>query len=223
VCCAACDPAVGGQLGNDKPDARVTLDAAPDADIDAPIDAPGTITLSQTNSQMLVKNASVGCANSGGYTEENEWYRVFDLASYGIVDTFHVEQVTFAVDTSVGNKTVNVKIGRYEAALTNPLETGNSDFAGAITLLQTTSVAVPPTNTGVVMTAELDMYVLPNTKLIVEVQSPQGGYFFLGATNTGETATGYLRAPACGRGKPVTVATLGFPNAHLLLSVTGTK
>jgi len=191
--------------------------------IDAMIDARTAITLTQTSSQVLVKNASAGCANSGGYTEENEWYRVFDLPSYGIVDPFHVEQVVFAVDTSVGAKTVNVKLGSYNGTPGGSLDTGNSDFGGLVTLLASTTASIPATNTGVVVTAEVGVDVPASSKLIVEVQSAQGGYFFIGATNAGESRPGYLRAPGCGRSSPVTLATIGFPNTHLLLSVTGTK
>lgn len=223
--CVACDVGKGGVVHDPdtRPDGRMTLDAFAADAIDAAIDATAAITLTQTSSQALVKDASAACINSGSYTEENEWYRVFDLPSFGIVDTFHVEQVTFAVDTSNGGKMVTVKIGSYAGTPGSSLNTGNADFAGLVTPISMVAVAVPPTSNGVVMTAELDANVPPNTKLIVEVQASQGGWFFVGATNAGETQPGYLRAPACGRSNPVTMASIGFPNAHLLISVTGSQ
>ena len=224
VSCIACNSEVGS--GWHKPDARtmVMLDAEPDdAAVDAAIDAPAMVSLSQTTNESVVANASVACI-SNGYTTENSWYRVFDLADHGITEEFHVTEVIFGVEKAAGTQNVQVKIGIYDGTIGTNLNTGNSDFAGPITYVNMGTVNVPA-NTGYMTRVPVEGELPANSKLIVSVRTPgatgQAPYFYVGASNTGENRPGFIRAPACGISQPTTTGSIGFPNSHLLISVVG--
>jgi hypothetical protein len=221
----------GGDSGNQMIDAGTTVDA-PMMMIDAP-PGPVTVTLSQTTNNTVVAANSVacgGCNNTSNpcnstYTAENAYYRVFALADHGITTAFNVTQVTFGVQESTA-VTVQVKLGTYAGTPGTTLNTGATDFAGAITQLATATVNVPATTTGISVPAPLTATVPAGSNLIVEILSPthQGQanvYFYLGATNAGETKPGYLRAPSCSLATATTTGGIGYPAANLLISVTG--
>ncbi len=199
------------------PDGGTTPDAPPQM---------VTVTLQQTTNNMVIAENSVACG-AAGYTAENNYYRVFKLSDHGINTAFHVTQVTFGVQEAGGTQNVTVKIGTYAGTPGPTLDTGGTDFGGAVTQIATTSVAVPATTTGASVPAPITGDIPAGSNLIVEVLSSDHSaagnvYFYLGATNAGETKPGYVRAPTCDIANASTTASLGFPSANLLISVTGT-
>src|SRR4029079_14722911 len=46
--------------------------------------------------------------------------------------------------------------------------------------------------------------------------------FFVGSNSMGQTAPGYLSSASCGIANPMNIATIGFPNMHIVFNVTGT-
>src|SRR5881394_3518102 len=67
--------------------------------VDAPLGAQ-TKELFQTSSQTLQGGTSVACPSASGGTSANNYFRVFDLASFGITSSFLVSKVTFQVEDS---------------------------------------------------------------------------------------------------------------------------
>ncbi len=64
------------------------------------------------------------------------------------------------------------------------------------------------------------------TDLVVEIfvpgsdsMDPNGDMFFIGSNAAGQTAPSFLAAGACGITTPTNIASLGFPNMHLLMFV----
>lgn len=226
VFAAGCASAGQPQQGDDQPkmDANVTQDAAV---IDGPeIDAaPVAVTLSQTTGTTVVAAASVACG-ANGTTSENSWYRTFKLADHSISGPFQVTQVSFGVQEATGLPNVQVKIGTYSGAVTPA--PAQLDLA-LVTPLVAATFAVPTTASTATTTVNvpLSATIPAGGTLIVEVFSPDltgtGKYFYLGANSTGETKPAYLRAPACATPQPRTTVALGFPNANLVLTVSGTK
>jgi len=60
-----------------------------------------------------------------------------------------------------------------------------------------------------------------NAIVVAEVFVPNAG-LWLAANSLGQSQPCYLSAPACGATNPVTIASLGFPNDHVILGITGT-
>lgn len=199
------------------PDGGTTPDAPPQM---------VTVTLSQTTNNTVIAANSIACGNqTEGSTSENDYYRVFKLSDHGINTTFHVTQVTFGVQEAGGTQNVTVKLGTYAGTPGTTLDTGGTDFGGLATQIATTSVAVPATTTGASVPAPITGDIPAGGTMIVEVLSPDRSgtttYFYIGATNAGETKPGYVRAPDCTIPNASTTASLGYPAANILISVTG--
>jgi hypothetical protein len=212
------DASGGKQDGstNPMPDASQPPDAAIDA-------APVQVTLSQTTNQTVAAANSVACSQ-GTETRDNSWYRVFALTEHGISNKpFNVQSVTFAMQESAGSPQVQVKIGTYAGALGG----ATLDLA-QVTPINSTTATVPPTTTGVSVTAPITGTIPANGQIIVEILSPDllgtGGHNFIGASNGGQTRPSYIRSTICAITAPQNVATVGggFPNSHFIITVTGT-
>ena len=87
-----------------------------------------------------------------------------------------------------------------------------------------------PNTTNTIQTVNLTATptIAANLSLVLEVFVPDGttagNIFFMGSNAAGQTAPGYIRAPAtgCDITQPVTLASISFPNVHLVMQVTGT-
>jgi len=211
----------GGGNGNSDASDTPPIDALVNS-IDAPIsiDAALSQTLQQTQDNTVAAANSVACG-ANGETDENSWYRVFSLAEHGITTQFFVNQVTFSVQESAGSPPVQVKVGTYSGTL------GATTLDVAqITPLASTTVTVPPTAAGLSVPAPLTATIPANAQVVVEILSPNlsgtGNFVYIGASTSAETRPGYIRAPACAIATPQTVAVTGFPNSHLIITLTGT-
>jgi len=222
-----CASANVGPSGGD-PDASSPVDTNTpiDGPITNPVDAaPVAVTLQQTTDTVVAIGNSVACGNSanGGVpTDENSWYRVFSPAEANITNTLVVNQVTFAAETSSGSPTVQVKVGTYSGTITDsPLDLAK------ITSLASAGVTVPPTTTGESIPVPITATIPPNTLMIVEVNAPSlnatvSANVYIGTTISGFSHTSYIRAPACGLSVPQTVASINFPTAQAIITVSGT-
>ena len=238
VACATAAPGVGA---DDDPlvDAARAIDAAQDVDapappidappppidarppIDAPappIDAPGpttTVTLTQSSSMAVTPATSVACS-----TGENSYYRVFQLADHGVTGALQVNRVDFGVQDAtalLGSQPVQVKL----YTLAGPFALAN------LTPLGTTTVTVAASAAGTVVQAPIVPAITApaGATLVVEVLAAGafGNQFIIGANTAAETQPGYLRGPACGSAAPVTFASIAYPDAHIVLTVTGVR
>jgi hypothetical protein len=238
VVAAACASAGKDNGGGGNPDGRQP-DSATDSGgggtdsavtIDGPMAdaAPVAVTLSQnTNGTMIGSASSVACGAAGS-TAENSWYRVFKLADDNIVGGFRVTAVTFGVQEASGLPNVQVKIGTYSGNVTPPptqLDTALITPLNAATFAVPNTAAAAATTVTVPITANVPAL----SQMIVEVFSPDlsgtGRYFYIGGNAAGETKPSYLRAPSgnCATPQPRTTGALGFPNSHLVITVSGTK
>jgi hypothetical protein len=122
-----------------------------------------------------------------------------------------------------------VKLGTYAATLGGTLDTGTTDFAGAVTMLSQATVTAPTTvqqGVGIPVAVPITATIPANSKLIVALSTPRyagqvNKYFYVGGTNSGETKPAYVRSSACGASLASTTASVGFPQASLVISVTG--
>ena len=62
--------------------------------------------------------------------------------------------------------------------------------------------------------------------LVVEISSPDlsgVGAFFIGSNAAGQSDPSYLSSASCGIAQPTDFAAIGFPNIHVVMSVSGTE
>lgn len=166
---------------------------------------------------------SVACTN-GGITSDNQYWRSFVLADFGITDDFAVTVVEVGIETATAGS-------GGEQPMTVNLYTADTPWPTlSLTPIGTASVMVPD--------QALTLFQIPVTgtapggsELVVEISIPDATTganhtFFLGANNFGQTADSWLSADGCGLpgppvGLPVTTASIGFPDAMWVMSVTG--
>lgn len=244
----ACQPTIGdappGLGGGSEADAGPggTPDR-PDAAVFDPVDAGGLpggddddgdgdgpvvqlVTLSQNTDDEILPDHSVGCVEQDGsgnpvQNRENSYYRLFDLDDEGVNGDLDVTEVHVAIqsastqDDSAQPITVRLHQVSGQLVLANMTE------------LASTDVDVEP-QAGTVLDVPLSARVDAGSQLAVEVFVPNstvGRLLFIGANDAGQTAPSFIRAPLgnCAITEPTDLADVaeGFPDVHLILSVSG--
>jgi len=193
-------------------DAKVWLDAP----------APTPVTLSQTADTTVTAGASLACSSSGGFTLENSWYRVFNLAEHGITGPLHVTNVRFGVQEASPGQQVQLKIGTYAGTPGTSLSLVN------VTPIQSATLNIAVETTNAVIDAPIDAIVPAGSNMIVEVFAPDHTgtmiYFFVGASTGAETKPGYLRTPGCGgvATTPTSMKSVNAAAGSVIMDVIGT-
>ncbi|MGQ0739648.1 MAG: HYR domain-containing protein [Bacteroidota bacterium] len=169
---------------------------------------PGIANLNQTtNSTTITPGVSVACG-----TGPNQWWRAYDLAPLALPAPLTITNVRFGVEQANAAQTVTVRL--FTSAGAFP--------AGARTQIASQTVAVPAGNNLFFTVVLASPPTVPvNAIVVAQVDVPNGGWW-IGANSLGQSAPGYISAPACAVPAPVTLASLGFPNDHIILGITGT-
>ncbi len=220
--------------GFNRPDSggKTYLDAPP-VQPDAP---PGmqTKTLSQTTSSTIAGGTSIACPSPAGLgTAPNNYYRVFDLSSFGISTDFHVSKVSFQIeDCESGGATcttVSVYVGTYSGTPGATLSTSGMTMLGSNTNVSVPLVTESGTSTpGGTVDATLSATIPAGSKMYVEVDAPDGAntyQFYMGANASGQSGKGYASSPdgTCNPpgATPTDIGSLATAEIDLLLTVTG--
>jgi len=181
----------------------------------------GGTTLRQTDDDKVERSLVFGCTNSDGTTPDTSWYRVFSLTDEGVDGNFAVESVGIGVCFVVGMPELTIKIGTLAGAPGTTLDPTD------ITPLESTNVTVQPTQISKLIEVPIMATVPAGSQLVVEVASPNlmgtGAQFTVGVTAADEDRPGYLRAPLCGTASATQTTTAGVPDAHVVLTVTGSR
>lgn len=163
---------------------------------------------------------SVSC-NAGGLHADNGYYRAFDLPSFGIFGDFNVTEVEIGIETATGaagDQPIDVNL--YVSPTTFPLP------VASLTLISSTPVIVPD-QAGTLFQIPVTGTIPAGSELVVEIFTPDGqtaGHsFFIGANAAGQTGPSYIAAAACGLNDPGDLAGIGFPDMHIVMSVTGNE
>lgn len=247
--CATAEKQDLGGRGTDAGTGITHVDSnLPPLDSYIPPDAPPGVrekTLTQTASDTITPGNSIACAptaTSGNVgTENNSYYRVFDLTALGITGAFTTETVTFQVEddeSSAGNGTkVDVKVGVYTGATGTTLP-GTITPMASVTGVQVPEVdevfpaSGPPTTPGATINVPIAATIPAGGQLIVQVTSAgkvnpgthvvDAEAFYI-ATNTGaETGKGYVSSTQCTPPgtTPTSIVSLAA-GVSILLTVTG--
>jgi hypothetical protein len=194
-----------------------------------PLMPPGPASITQSTSQTVAVGSSVSC-NGGTPTffhTDNSYFRGFTLSAFNPpldATQFMVQQVVFGIEQSnaAGTGTTQPVTLRLFDSSANPPT--NATLGAAIS---TENLDVPDL-ASTLFTANLTTQpVLLNASdiLAVEVFTPNGqvlGHsFFIGANGLGQTGPSFLRAAPCGVAEITNTAAIGFPNMHIVMTVSG--
>jgi hypothetical protein len=172
--------------------------------------------ITQSSTQTITTGNSVSCNNGVGHTDNSYW-RAFNMLTAVGGAGYEVTSVDFGVESANNTQPVTVRL------YTN---SGAPFPGGTRTQIATTTVSVTAAQTGTVVNAPITASVPAGTsELVMEVFTPDGqatgNLLFIGSNADPESGTSYLSAAACGVTNPTPVATLGFPNMHLVFNVHG--
>jgi len=116
-----------------------------------------------------------------------------------------------------------VEVNGGSQPLTVNLYTLEGDLRYANMTLIGSADATVPAGDGQMVTVPVNGTVPSGGTLVVEVDLPAGGRFFIGSNNAGQTAPSYIRSETCGISEPADTASIGFPGMHIVMNVTGSS
>jgi hypothetical protein len=127
-----------------------------------------------------------------------------------------MDKVTFAIEiaeATAATKPITVRLytsaGAFPGGVRTQVASQTFNLAPQTNSLFTATFTTPPTVPG-------------NSILVLEVSSDVAqGRFFIGGNTGAETAPSYISAPGCAIATPVTAASIGFPNMHIILNASG--
>jgi hypothetical protein len=187
---------------------------------------PTAVTLTQSSSQDITPQNSVACIESdanGNPIEhrENSFYRVFALDALGVSGRLETSSVAVGVQSAQSpNPDQPMSVVLHTLA-------GNDLELDRLTEIGRADIRVANQGAGIIE-VPLAATVEAESKLVVELYLPDaaggGNLLFPGSNTAAQTGPTYLRAPAagCDLVEPTDVAAIGFPDMHLVLSVSGT-
>jgi len=176
-----------------------------------------TATLSQTTSNTVTAANSASCSANNLHAD-NRYIRIFDLPAMGINTAFSVTQVSFGIETALGNA------GTQPATVLLHTITGGNSISNLVQLAATSVTITDQEDT--LMNVAINATVPAGSKLAVELFTPNGqttnNSFFIGSNALGETTPGFVVAADCMLNDMTTPASFGFPTMHMVLEATGT-
>jgi hypothetical protein len=172
-------------------------------------------TLTQSTSQSITPG-SVSC-NAATLHTDNSYWRAYQLSSPGPIS---VSAVTFGIEVANASGTgttqpvtvrVHTSAGAFPGGTLTQVATQTYNISDQSATLFTASLSSPPVVAG-------------NSILVLEVFTPSGqsaGHsFFIGSNASGQSAPSYISASDCGVTAPTNLASIGFPNMHIVLNAT---
>jgi hypothetical protein len=148
------------------------------------------------------------------------------LNSFSITSDYTISSVQYGVQsltipTLPNGFPITVKI--YSTTNTN----FPAGYPTGYTLLATATTNILISNVLSLVSIPIVAAIPAGSNVLVEVgydaqTANSGNRVFLSANNLGQTAPTYISSTGCAINAPTTMAAINFPNAHLVLSVTGT-
>jgi hypothetical protein len=185
----------------------------------APGGCPTTITHSL--SQSIVAGNSTACFDDKtGFTRENTYWRAFDMNTFTGGQAYDISSISFGVELSSGNglgQDLDVVLWTNNGA---PFPEGTLE---PLTIFFLTII----NDSSFFVQIPLDQTTVPagTLELVMEVSSPDGvangNVFLIGSNSEGQTGPSYIQAADCGWPDPVDLASIGFPDMHIVFNVDG--
>ena len=172
-----------------------------------------TYVITHSPNQTIIDGISIACGSSG-ITRDNSYLRIFDLVNdFGINENITVSSVDFGINSATaasgGSQSITVNI----YTLSGPLLYTNLTLIAS----QVTSVTDQDFT---IFNVPISAFIPVGSVLVAEIFSADAGNtFFMGCNNVGSTDASYLVAAACGISDPITVTSIGFPDAQCVINV----
>ncbi len=180
------------------------------------------IDITHSQSPIIEPENSISC-NLNGVNYENSYYRRFDLFNeFRINEEWIVEKIVFGAAfarSDIGQQPVVMKF--YSMPENSPL------LLDSMTLLHRQEEIYYDVNSEKLVEYEIDGVVAIPRKhiLVVEIMLPdgqtQGNQFFIASNALGQTAPSYIKAPECNLEVPSTIASIGYPDMHVIMVIKG--
>jgi hypothetical protein len=183
-----------------------------------PLTEGGGTTITHSVDPVTISDTSLACIGDSA-NSDNQLWRSFILADFGITDFFDVTMVEIGISEAAAGG------GGMQPMTVNLFTTDLIFPTGTLTLIGTLDVMVPD-QYHTLYQIPVTGTAPPGSELVVEISIPEatagsGRIFLLGANNLGQTADSWISSAGCGVTTPVTTATLGFPFVMWVMSVTG--
>lgn len=170
----------------------------------------GQLTLSHSLSTTVTPGNSITCLDNFSPVlahHETSFWRTYDLPALGVQGPICIEGVEFGVEIATACRKQPVTLRLYVDDDPNPAPVSD------MTLVAETTVALDNNTTGALIYAKLAAEIPDGAVVTVELQTPAGqpslGYFLIGSNQGGESAPGYISAPACSLADPTPLSALG--------------
>jgi len=167
-------------------------------------------TITHSASQTITPANSASC-NNGTQSQDNRYLRTFTLDDFGISGSFDVSQVQFGIETTGSAQPLTVNLYALEGDLVYE----------NMTLLGSADATIAADADGTIVTVPVEGSVPAGGTLVVEVDVPAGGWFFIGSNGEGQTAPTYISSDTCGLPEPTDTAEVDFEDMHLVMNVSG--
>jgi hypothetical protein len=189
-----------------------------------PLGPPSPEKLTQNLNDTVLGSGSVACTEPG-VTTDNTWLRKFDLdGDHGLTGEICVNSVTFGINSSDPSPGTEMTLELFTACLPHGLP---FEYLFLIPG-QTVPIAI-----GTVISGEPQFFnqqiegccTAEDEDLVVFFRSEdcfETGTctrLWFGANQLGDTTPAYFSAPDCGIPEPVTMDSMGFPNADFVMTV----
>ena len=199
---------------------RMSNEGAP---IPATTAAPGgcPTRITHSLSQSIVVGNSTACFDENtGFTRENTYWRAFDMNTFTGGQAYDISSISFGVEQSSGTgigQDLDVVLWTNNGA---PFPAGTLEPLAIffLTIINDSQFMVE---------IPLDQTTVPagTLELVIEVSSPDGvangNVFLIGSNSEGQTGPSYISEPDCGFPDPVDLASIGFPDMHMVFNVDG--
>jgi hypothetical protein len=178
-------------------------------------------TITHSLSQSIVAGNSTACFDDKtGFTRENTYWRAFDMNTFTGGQAYNISSISFGVEQASGTG-----LGQD---LDVVLWTNNGEPFPAGTLEPLVIFFLTIINDSLfTVQIPLDQTTVPagTLELVMEVSSPDGvangNIFLIGSNSEGQTGPSYISEPDCGFPDPVDLASIGFPDMHMVFNVDG--
>jgi len=175
------------------------------------------------STDQTIANGLVACSNAdSGFTTENSYWRTYTPADFSYTGMFDIQGVNFALsftDTGATDPTMIILVKAY---------TTSGFPGGGLTLVasKTVTVTVADDLTLIEVLFDEAVPVSVDTEIALEVNMESGETavvdFRIAGNDLGEDAPSYISTPDCGGiNPPVTYASIGFPDSHMIIDLKG--
>jgi hypothetical protein len=170
--------------------------------------------VSLNTDQTIAPANSVTCNAGGVPTAENRFFHIYDLADYtNITDTAFFVRARVAVETTAG--------GAYEIVAKMHTIVGTANIANLTLIVSDTAAVTPDANSYFMNVPFTSGYALPGDSIVGEYNLPLATIvtFFPGSSTTAASGPTYIIASGCSINDFTTIASLGFANMHLIMTI----